>query len=79
MDTIEDPQNKHTSADQLLADYPLENCLGAMFFHKASYILANLAFLRQKNSTKKVKETKALANRKEKRNAFFQSEKSWTQ
>jgi len=44
LDTIVDPQNKHTIVDQGCSwTAPLKNCLSAFFwgFKKASYILGN--------------------------------------
>ena len=53
LDTIVDPQNKHTIVDQGCSwTTPLKNCLDAVLllgFNKASYILRNLAFLRISN------------------------------
>jgi hypothetical protein len=48
----------------------LKNCLAAVIFllgYKASYILGNWAFVRNRNEIKKVKE-KTLAKEKDKRN-----------
>ena len=50
LDTMVDPQNKHTIVDQgCWWTTPLKNCLDAFFclgFNKASYIFGNWAFVR---------------------------------
>ena len=71
LDTIVDPHNKHTIEDQGCSwTTPLKNCLAAVIFllgYKASYILGNWAFVRNRNEIKKVKE-KTLAKEQDKRN-----------